>query len=129
MSGIRIALPIILLGAPASAACADAPSATTQTEITGLLHALGASHCDFFRNGSWYDSAKAESHLQRKFDYFERKALLTTADAFIAEAASQSSMSGETYQVRCPGQLAQPSVDWLKDKLGELRGQARASNP
>ena len=120
---------MILLGATASAACADAQSATTQAEITGLLHALGASHCDFFRNGSWYDSAKAESHLQRKLDYFERKALLTTTDAFIVDAASQSSMSGEIYQVRCPGQLAQPSADWLKDKLGELRGQARSPNP
>ena len=118
-----------LLGAAAALARADPPSATAQAEITGLLHELGASHCDFLRNGSWYDSARAESHLQRKLDYFERKALLTTADAFIVDAASQSSMSGEIYQVRCPGRQAQPSADWLTDKLGQLRRRAAAAKP
>lgn len=110
-----------MLGAMAPCAHADAPSLTTQTEISELLRELGASHCDFYRNGSWHDSAKAESHLKRKLDYFERKDLLTTADAFISDAASQSSMSGEPYQVRCPGRPAQPSADWLRQKLGELR--------
>lgn len=123
----RIAPLMGLLGIMAFAH-AEAPSATTQKEITELLHELGASHCDFFRNGSWYDSEKAESHLQRKLDYFERKDLLTTADAFINDAASQSSMSGEAYQVRCPGQPAQPSAEWLKAKLGELR-QRREDPP
>ncbi len=110
-----------LLGVMVPFAHADATSAATQAEIAELLHELGTSHCDFFRNGNWYDSAKAESHLKRKLDYFERKDLLTTADAFISDAASQSSMSGEAYQVRCPGGQAQPSADWLKEKLEELR--------
>lgn len=118
-----------LLGAVAPFAHADPPSVTTQTEITELLHELGASHCDFFRNGSWYDSAKAESHLKRKLDVFERKGLLTTADAFITDAASQSSMSGEAYQVRCPGGQAQPSADWLRQKLEQLRRQASDPQP
>lgn len=94
---------------------------TTRSEISALLHALGTSQCEFFRNGTWYDSAKAEDHLTRKLDYFERKDLLSTSDTFIDDAASQSSMSGKAYQVRCPGQPAQPSADWLKRKLEALR--------
>jgi hypothetical protein len=100
---------------------AEAPSVATQQQISALLHALGSSQCDFFRNGSWYDSARAESHLARKLAYFERKGLLSTPEAFIDDAASQSSMSGKPYQVRCPGQAAQPSSVWLKRKLEELR--------
>ncbi len=100
---------------------AEADVSTTRGEITALLQALGASQCEFFRNGTWYDSEKAEDHLKRKLDYFERKGLLSTTDAFIDDAASQSSMSGKAYQVRCQGQSALPSADWLKRKLEELR--------
>lgn len=123
MSGIRIMLLMGLLGAMATFAHADAPSLATRAEITELLHELGSSDCNFFRNGSWYDSAKAESHLKHKLNYFERKDLLTTADAFISDAASRSSISDEVYQVRCPRRQAQPSAEWLSDKLRELRRQ------
>lgn len=110
-----------------AAAHADPASATTQHEITTLLHALGSSQCAFFRNGTWHDSAEAERHLQRKLDYFQRKDLLSTADAFIDAAASRSSMSGKAYQVRCAGEPAQASADWLRQKLAELRqGEADA---
>ena len=102
-------------------AYAEPDTTTTRSEISALLRALGTSHCEFFRNGTWYDSAKAEDHLKRKLDYFERKGLLSTSDKFIDDAASQSSMSGKPYQVRCQGQPAQPSADWLKRKLAELR--------
>ncbi len=107
---------IVALGSHAVAA-----TATSRSEINALLQALGASQCEFFRNGTWYDSKAAESHLKRKFDYFERKHLLSSADAFIDDAASRSSMSGTAYQVRCPDQPAQPSADWLKQKLEQLR--------
>ena len=100
---------------------AEARTTTTRSEISALLRALGASQCDFFRNGTWYDSAKAEDHLKRKLDYFERKGLLSTADTFIDDAASRSSMSGKPYQVRCPGQPVQTSAEWLTRKLEALR--------
>ena len=124
MSGVRIALLMGLLGTAASFVHADTETSTSREEITVLLHELGASHCAFFRNGSWYDSIRAEAHLKRKLEYFEHKNLLSTADAFIADAASRSSMSGEIYQVRCPGRQAQPSAEWLRQKLGEVRRRA-----
>ena len=91
-------------------------------EITALLGVLANSDCEFYRNGSWYAGPKAASHLQRKLDYLDRKDLVTSADAFIALGASKSSMSGEAYQVRCPGKAAMPSADWLNQNLDELRG-------
>ncbi|MEP6881227.1 MAG: DUF5329 domain-containing protein [Dokdonella sp.] len=113
---------LLMLAIAVSAGTHAEPDATTtRAEITALLHALGTSQCEFFRNGTWYDSAKAEDHLKRKLDYFERKGLISTSDTFIDDAASRSSMSGKPYQVRCQGQPAQPSADWLKGKLEELR--------
>jgi hypothetical protein len=121
MTGTRRGLLLAVCCMVAVPLHAEAPAAVTQREISALLQALGSSQCDFFRNGSWYDSARAESHLARKLDYFERKGLLSTAEAFIDDAASQSSMSGKPYQVRCPGHVAEPSAVWLKRKLEELR--------
>ena len=103
---------------------AQSAGAATRSEIAALLEALGTSQCEFFRNGTWYASAQAESHLKRKLDYFERKRLLTTVDAFIDTAASRSSVSGKAYQVRCADQPAQASADWLKRKLADLRQHA-----
>jgi hypothetical protein len=121
MDAFRRTLGLVVCCALSGGLHAETPSPVTQQEIVALLHALGSSQCEFFRNGSWYDSARAESHLERKLDYFERKGLLSTAEGFIDDAASQSSMSGKPYQVRCPGQAAQPSSVWLKRKLEELR--------
>ena len=126
----RIARCGLLLALLLSAAAhADPENATAQREIAALLHALGASQCAFFRNGTWHDSAEAESHLKRKVDYFQRKDLLSTADAFIDDAASRSSMSGKAYQVRCAGEPAQASADWLRQKLAELRQREADASP
>lgn len=107
---------------------AAAATNTARSEIAALLDELGTSQCEFFRNGTWYDSEKARSHLKRKFDYFERKDLLSTADAFIDDAASRSSMSGKPYQVRCAGRGAQPSADWFKQELEEMRRRGSDSS-
>ena len=50
--------------------------------------------------------------------------LADTAEQFIERAASKSSISGRAYQVRCPGQPAQPAATWFKAKLDALRGSA-----
>ncbi|HQV72183.1 MAG TPA: DUF5329 domain-containing protein [Dokdonella sp.] len=112
-----------------TSAHAEPENATAQREIAALLHALGTSQCAFFRNGTWHDSAEAERHLKRKLDYFEHRRLLSTADAFIDDAASRSSMSGKAYQVRCAGKPVQASADWLRQKLSELRQREADASP
>ena len=97
------------------------PSSGAGAEIGKLLSALGASKCEFYRNGSWHDATEAQAHLTKKYEYLLDKGKISTTERFIADAASKSSMSGEAYQVRCPGRPAEPSAKWLGDELARLR--------
>lgn len=90
-------------------------------EIAGLIAALGASGCEFQRNGSWHDAAAARAHLQRKYDYLRKRDLAPTAELFIERAATRSSMSGKAYRVRCPGRAEQPAADWFLQRLRASR--------
>ena len=117
-------LIIGLVSFASTAAPATELPAAARSEIDARLHALGSSGCEFLRNGDWYDAATAERHLARKFEAIDRKHLLASADQFIDIAASRSSMSGKTYQVRCPGGTPEPSADWLARKLAQIRANA-----
>ena len=108
---------------PGSAGASAAPTAKAQHEIDALIAGLGASGCEFERNGSWHDSAKAAAHLQQKYDYLLKKKLVPTTAAFIERGGSQSSMSGKAYQVRCAGQVAVSSADWLNAQRRQLAGK------
>jgi len=116
----RVAIAVLLL--TLSTAVQAAPSAQAKREIQGLMDALSTSACEFQRNGTWHGRDEARKHLQRKYDYLLKKNLVDTAEQFIERAASKSSMSGKAYQVRCPGQPAQPAAMWFAAKLDALRG-------
>jgi hypothetical protein len=105
-------------------AFAEGPSAATSREIDQLFAALQGSGCDFSRNGSWYDAQKATEHLHRKYDYLLRKGLVTTTESFIERAATESSLSGKPYLVRCGGAQPEPSKSWFNDKLKDLRARS-----
>jgi hypothetical protein len=96
-------------------------SAASKAEIDALLDRLGASGCQFNRNGTWYGSAKAKSHLARKLDYLIDKKLVETPEQFIALAGTKSSQSGETYLVKCGNENAVPSATWLTAQLQDMR--------
>jgi hypothetical protein len=98
-----------------------AASAPPAHEIEQLIAGLGASGCEFQRNGSWYAAKKAEAHLRRKYEWLRERNLAATAEQFIERAATKSSMSGRAYQVRCAGQSAVPSAEWLRARLVEVR--------
>ena len=100
---------------------AGAQSPVAAREIEGLIVALGSSHCDFQRNGSWYPAKKAEEHLRRKYDYLRERGKVANAEQFIALAGTRSSMSGRAYHVRCPGRPSVDSADWLRARLLEMR--------
>ena len=120
-ASLLLALAAAFSGAPAVAA----PSPNqARGEITHLFDALEKSGCRFGRNGSWYDGAKARSHLASKYDYLSARATVDSAEAFIELAASRSSMSGQAYEVDCPGAGVRPSAQWLKEELGRYRRQA-----
>ena len=117
-------LPPALLAFAGIASAAPAPQA--QREINALITGLGASGCQFERNGSWYDAKKAQAHLQQKYDYLRKRDMADTAELFIERAASESSMSGKPYHVRCAGRATEPSAAWFKRRLQALRAAPAA---
>ncbi|WP_311239182.1 MULTISPECIES: YfeK family protein [unclassified Xanthomonas] len=104
-----------------TSASAQAVSPTTTREVGQLFKALEQSNCEFSRNGSWYAAPKASEHLQRKYEYLKKKALVTSTESFIELAATKSSMSGKAYQVRCGNAAPVSSQSWFIGKLRELR--------
>lgn len=113
----RVACLLLLLPLPLEAA----PPPHAGREIDGLIRALGASGCEFQRNGRWHGAAKAQAHLQRKYEWLRKRELAGSAEQFIERAGTRSSVSGREYQVRCPGQPVVPAARWLGERLRELR--------
>lgn len=116
----------ILAGWSSLAMPAQLPPAA-EKEIAQLLTALGQSGCQFNRNGSWYAAADAQAHLTKKYEYLRKKEKLASTEDFISMAGSQSSSSGQDYQVQCGVQPAMPSANWLREQLKQLRSVKPAS--
>ncbi len=116
----RIAKVLAAAGLFGSAAMA-APAPLVQKEVTALLDFVAASGCEFQRNGSWHSSQGAKEHLQDKFDYLAARDAIHSAEEFIDKAASQSSLSGRAYKVRCNSAPLITSQKWLHDELLRLR--------
>lgn len=118
---------LVALALPASAGATEpgpaqaTPAAAAAQEIGQLIAALGSSGCTFQRNGNWHDAAAAQEHLQRKFEWLRDRGRIASAEQFIEDGASRSSMTGRAYQVRCPGQPVQTSAAWLRARLRDLR--------
>jgi hypothetical protein len=110
----------ILASTTVAVSAADLP-ATSRFEIDALLNRLGASGCEFNRNGSWYSSPDAKAHLTKKLNYLVEKKKLDGTEQFIKLAASSSSMSGKDYLVRCGGAQPVASQAWLLAELRTIR--------
>ena len=91
-----------------------------RVEIDHLLAFVGNSGCEFFRNGEWYESRKGQSHISDKLNYLLGKDMIKATADFIDKAATQSSMSGQAYKVRCNG-VESASAKWLGDELARFR--------
>ncbi|MGP1664625.1 MAG: DUF5329 domain-containing protein [Rhodanobacter sp.] len=118
---ILVAFLLALLCAAPLSATPLAP--TTRTEIDTLLTRMQSSACEFNRNGSWYTAAEAKTHLLRKLDYLDDKGAVHSTEQFIELAASRSSLSGQTYQVKCGDAAAVESRQWLLEKLWAIRAR------
>jgi hypothetical protein len=92
-----------------------------KSEINALLMVLKASGCRFNRNGTWYSSRDAETHLARKLEYLVSKGAVTSTEQFIERAATKSSVTGQAYAVRCANGPSVPSRMWLSRELQALR--------
>lgn len=97
-------------------------------EIDALVAAVGASDCEFQRNGRWHAPAAAQKHLQRKLAHARREGREGTAEEFIELVASRSSLTGRAYRVRCGDGGEVPSAQWFESELQRLRA-ADSSQP
>jgi hypothetical protein len=91
------------------------------SEVNFLLGFVERSGCDFQRNGSWYTAPQAQVHLRDKFNYLTARNRLETTEQFIEKAASESSLTGRPYMVRCSGGPIISSNQWLNDELLRFR--------
>lgn len=97
------------------------PPASVQMEVNFLLGDVEASGCEFYRNGTWHDAKSAQAHLRAKYKYLVARNQINTAEDFIARAATESSFSGQPYEVRCNGGAPVASKQWLQDELAHFR--------
>lgn len=93
----------------------------TEKEILHLLVYLENSGCEFNRNGSWYSPDEAVKHIEKKYRYLIKIGLINSAEQFIDRAASESSMSGRSYLVRCGDSEPVRSSIWFTDELKKFR--------
>ena len=117
LAGLLVALP---LAATAQPVVPPVP-ARAQAEIDHLFDYIAKSDCRFNRNGTWHDMVAARAHVNTKYEYLKERGKIDSAESFIDNAASQSSFSGQDYQVQCPGSEATTSASWLKSELARFR--------
>ncbi|MDD5177204.1 MAG: DUF5329 domain-containing protein [Sterolibacterium sp.] len=119
---IRLIMGSVLMLGLLLASCVRAePPTNVQIEVNFLLGYLEGSRCEFYRNGTWYDSKMAQAHLRDKYNYLAARNLVDTTQEFIERAATESSFSGQPYQVRCNGGAAMSSKQWLLDEFSRFR--------
>jgi Family of unknown function (DUF5329) len=115
-----IALALLVSGVPGQLRAGE-PARDAQREISHLLQYLEASKCAFYRNGTWHSSLEARVHLEEKYKTLRNRSRVSSAEDFLARAATASSVSGVPYQVRCGGQEPVESAKWLNSELMRYR--------
>lgn len=119
MKRIFLTLLITLVSAIAAAE----PDPVTKKEVAHLMGYLASSRCQFNRNGTWYGAERAVDHLNQKYEYLLDRNLITTTESFIDHAASESSISGKPYIVRCDGKPEIQSSAWFRAELARFRSR------
>jgi hypothetical protein len=96
--------------------------AGSNPEIEALIgrveHAQGVV---FIRNGSDHSAVEAAAHLRRKLGAAHGR--ITTAEQFIDNIGTRSSMTGIAYRVRFADGREIDSAAWLRQLLRELRAE------
>jgi hypothetical protein len=93
----------------------------TKNEIWHLLEYLEKSNCEFNRNGTWYNPDEAVQHIKKKYRYLIKRGLINSTEQFIDRAASQSSVSGKPYMVKCDRDEPIDTSIWFSEELQRFR--------
>ena len=61
--------------------------------------------------------------MRGKYDFLVKLGRIDTTKDFIDKAATESSLSGQPYEIRCGGDLPMPSSLWLTNELARYRAR------
>jgi hypothetical protein len=95
----------------------------TKAEIDELISYVGTSGVRFIRNGTEYSGAEGTQHLRDKLAKASDR--VKTTEDFITGVASTSYISGKPYLVKFADGHTQPTGDWLRAHLAEVRKNKR----
>ena len=119
-----ILLSIAMLVLFSTSYAADSKDITGK-EIQHLFDYLKNSDCQFNRNGKWYNTEEAMKHINKKYRYLIKKGLINSAEQFIDRAASESSMSGKPYMIKCGEAEPIKCSVWFKSELTSFREKTK----
>jgi hypothetical protein len=89
---------------------------------TLISHIESLNDATFIRNGSEYSSKNAAKFLRGKWDANKKEN--HTANDFIDKAATKSSTTAKSYQIRLKGAAEKPCADYLKLQLAMIEAAA-----
>ncbi len=95
----------------------------TKAEIDELIAYVQTSGVRFIRNGLEYSGAEGARHLRDKLTKAGDR--VKTTEGFITGIASKSFLSGKPYLVKFADGHTQPTGEWLRAHLAELREKKR----
>ena len=97
-------------------AAASSPNPEIEVLIVRVEHARDVT---FIRNGSEHTAIEAAAHMRRKLGAAHGR--ITTAEQFIDNIGTRSSLTGIAYRVRFTDGREIDSAAWLRQLLRELR--------
>ena len=95
----------------------------TKAEIDELISYVGTSGVRFIRNGTEHSGTEGARHLRDKLARAGDR--VKTTEDFIAGVASTSYITGKPYLVKFADGHTQPTGDWLRAHLAEVRKNKR----
>lgn len=97
--------------------------AVEQQKIAWLIDSVAALHdASFIRNGHAYDAAGAVAHLRLKLRFSGSR--VKTAQDFINDCATSSSISGQRYSIRFSDGRTVDAATFLRGKLAQFNSRA-----
>jgi len=116
-------LPVSICTLLLTATMALALDSKTKSEIDDLITYVEKSGVRFIRSGTEYSAAEGAAHLRKKLSAAGDR--VKTTEDFIDGIASKSYLNGKLYQVKFADGHTQPTGEWLKAHLAEVRKKGK----
>lgn len=111
-------IALIALTTLATRVCGQAKLSESQKIEAMIQSVQQLKGVQFYRNGSYYDAAKAAEHLRMKWG--KAGSRVKTAQDFIEVVGSKSYLSGEEYHIKFPDGRKVATRAFFLQKLKEI---------